>query len=262
MVSENHRLISHELSDRELFDRIADQYSLKDIILSTQYSRQSVVRRAVKPVIEAEGQIGTLVDVGCGIGAQAKYLDGSFEEYIGIDYSSNLIGIGEEMFKDDNNINFIIANIKDRDLPDCTADAILVVGALHHMVDIKEVMIALQRLAKPGCHLIAIEPQRGNPFVQLMRKIRMRIDSSYSADQHFFSCQEMLDLLDFVPMSEKRVEYQGFLTPPFAQVGIRPQFLFQPLSLFACALEPTIEKICIGPLRKLSWNAVAYGRFD
>ena len=53
----------------------------------------------MKPVIQAEGKIGTLVDVGCGIGAQAKYLDGSFEEYIGIDYSSNLIGIGEEMFK-------------------------------------------------------------------------------------------------------------------------------------------------------------------
>ena len=99
MIAENNKLLSHELSDRELFDRIADQYSLKDVILSTQISRRSIVCRALKPIVETEGKIGTLVDVGCGIGAQAKYLDGSFEKYIGIDYSSNLIGIGEEMFK-------------------------------------------------------------------------------------------------------------------------------------------------------------------
>lgn len=255
-------MLRHELSDRELFDRIADQYSLKDVVSSTQISRRSIVCRALKPIVEAEGKIGTLVDVGCGIGAQAKYLDGSFEKYIGIDYSSNLVGIGEVIFKNNSNINFITANIKDRELPTCAADTILVVGALHHMVDLKEVMIALQRLAKPGCHIVAIEPQRGNPFVQLMRKIRMRLDSSYSPDQHFFSRQELLDILDLVPMSEKRVEYQGFLTPPFAQVGIKPQLLFLPLSRVACALEPIVEQICIGPLRQLSWNAVAYGRFD
>ena len=261
MISDKKNSLSHELSDRTLFDRIADQYSLKDLISSTQRSRRAIVCRALAPILGAEGTIGTLVEIGCGIGAQAKYLDGMFSKYIGIDYSSNLVSIGEEMFKEQKNVRFIVANIKDRDLPNSIADTILVVGALHHMTNLTEVMIALHRIAKPGCHLVAIEPQRGYPLIQLMRKIRMKFDSSYSSDQHFFSRQEMLDLLDLAPMTDKRVEYQGFLTPPFAQAGIKPQVLFLPLSRLACTLEPLVARLCSGPLAVLSWNVVAYARF-
>ena len=253
--------IFHEAKDKALFDQIADHYARKDVIASTRLARQAIVRRAMHPVIKTKGSLGILVDVGCGMGAQAAYLDSHFERYIGIDYSDGLVEIGRQSFVDRDDIEFIVSNVKNEDLPEGIADTVLVVGALHHMVDLNEVMEALQRIAKPGAHFIAIEPQRGNPLIQGMRRARVKLDRQYSPDQHFFSQQELLGMLDLVPMSEKRVEYQGFLTPPFGQAGVRPQSVFLPLSYVACFLEPLAERLCVGPLAPLSWNAVAYGRF-
>jgi ubiquinone/menaquinone biosynthesis C-methylase UbiE len=252
---------SHEISDKSLFDQIADHYARKDVIASTRLARQAIVRRAMLPVIKSAGSLGTLVDVGCGMGAQATYLDGNFERYIGIDYSDGLVDIGRQFFSNRDDVEFIVSNIKNTDLPERVADTVLVVTALHHMVDLKEVMEALRRIAKPGAHFIAIEPQRGNPIIQGMRRIRMKLDAHYSPDQHFFSQQELLEMLDLVPMTDKRIEFQGFLTPPFGQAGIKPQSLFLPVSQLSCWLEPVAETLCVGPLKHLSWNAVAYGRF-
>ena len=80
-------------------------------------------------------------------------------------------------------------------------------------------------------------------------------------EQHFFSRDEMREIMSAVPMTDVRVEYQGFLTPPFAQAGTKPRLVFLPLSKLACLLEPATEFLCFGPFRRLSWNIVAYGRF-
>ena len=250
-----------ECLDRKLFDDIADQYVRKDVIASTRLARKAIVCRAMRPIIDEIGALRTLVDVGCGMGAQASYLDGQFDRYIGIDYSDGLVEFGRDTFKKRDDIEFIVSDIKDTEIPENIADTILVVGALHHMVDLKEVMVSLRRIAKPGAHFVAIEPQRGNPLIQCMRRVRMKLDNHYSADQHFFSREELMDLLNLVPMTHQKVEFQGFLTPPFGQAGIRPQSIFLPMSNLACLLEPLAEALFVGPLRILSGNAVCYGRF-
>lgn len=250
-----------ELTDQELFDQISDHYAKKDVVRSTKMARSAIVRRAVRPVLGQVGTLGTVLDIGCGIGAQLEYLDENFEKYIGVDYSENLIEIGRQRYGHIPNAEFLVANIKDPSLAENTADTILAVGALHHMQDLNEVFEALGRIAKPGAHFIAIEPQRGNPLIQFMRRIRMLVDSHYSSDQQFFSYKELENLFDGSPITDIRLEYQGFLTPPFAQVGISPQMIFRPLSQVACTIEPVAETLCFGPLGILSWNIVAYGRF-
>ena len=251
-----------ETADQSLFNRIADHYAQKDLIASTRLARGTIIRRAMKPLIESGASLGTLVDVGCGIGAQAAYLAGHYDRYIGVDYSERLVEIGRELFFETENAEFITANIKDAALPKSIADTVLVVTALHHMTDLKIVMEAMARIAKPGGNFVAIEPQRGNPVVQAMRRVRMKTDRNYSADQHFFSFDEIIEMMNLIPMDNIRVEYQGFLTPPFGQVGTTPQMIFYPLSRLACALENAAELVCFGPLGKLSWNIVAYGKFS
>ena len=251
----------HEKLDRALFDQIAGSYALKDLVTSTSAARRAIVRRAMRPIIAERGGLGTLIDIGCGIGAQAKYLEGDFDNYIGVDYSHELLEIGRRTFADQPDIRFVEANVKDLPLPDEMADVILIVGALHHMTGLETVMGSLARIAKPGANFVAIEPQRSNPVIQCLRWLRMRLDPNYSSDQIFFSDLELHAILDQAPMRTTRVEYQGFLTPPFGQAGIRPQVVFRPLSAVARALEPFAELICVGPLARLSWNAVSYGRF-
>lgn len=244
--------------DRALFDAIAHSYAEKDVIASTRLARSAILWRAVRPVLEERGTLGALVDVGCGVGAQALHLRGAFESYTGIDYSSQLIEIGRAWLRDTPQATLIAENIKSAVLPAAVADTVLIVGALHHMTDLEEVMQALWRLAKPGARLVAIEPQRGNPVIQALRWARSRLDRRYSAEQHFFSLAEMAGILRAAGLSDIRVESQGFLTPPFAQVILRPQWLFTPASRAAIRLEPTVERLA--PSRA-SWNLVAYGRF-
>ena len=251
----------HEQVDRALFDKIAKSYARKDAVPSTSAARRAIVQRAMRPIIAERGGLGTVIDIGCGIGAQAKYLEGDFDNYIGVDYSHELLEIGRRTFADRSDIRFVEANVKNLPFPDKMADVILIVGALHHMTELETVMLSLTRIAKPGANFVAIEPQCGNPLIQCLRWMRMQLDTNYSSDQHFFSNPELHAILDFAPMIKTRVEYQGFLTPPFGQAGVWPQIIFRPLSALARALEPLAEFICVGPLARLSWNAVCYGQF-
>ena len=121
------------------------------------------------------------------MGAQEAYLDSHFERHIGIDYSDRLVEIGRQSIVDRDDIEFIVSNVKHEDLPEGVANTVLVVGALHHTVDLNEVLKALPRIAKPGAHFVAIEPKRSNPFIQCMRRACMKFVSQYSPSQHFFS---------------------------------------------------------------------------
>lgn len=254
MPASTHR----EFSDQELFERIADDYARKDIIPSTMIARADIIRRAVKPLMAGGENLGVLVDVGCGVAAQALYLDGTFERYIGIDYSSSLISIGRDLTAALDNVELIAANIKSAEVPENIADTILVVGALHHMTDLDDVMATLRRVSKPGGRLVAIEPQSANWLIQGLRRVRMKLDRNYSAEQHFFTKHEMEEVLRKADINDIRVDYQGFLTPPFAQVVLNPQALFGPVSRLVTNLEGAAQAILPGPL---SWNLVAYGRF-
>ena len=89
---------------------------------------------------------------------------------------------------------------------------------------------------------MAIEPQRENPLIQLLRKIRMKINPGYSSDQKFFTKKEMYEILHNLNVKNPEVEYTSFLTQPFAQVVLKPQF-FIPLVRVIISLENFIEKI-------------------
>lgn len=124
-----------------------------------------------------------------------------------------------------------------------------------------EAMRSLRRLAKPGAWFVAREPQRANPFIQLLRKLRMRLDPSYSSQQHFFSRSEIVALVEAGGLEDVETRYQGFFTPPMAQVVLNPQAIFAPLAKAIVALESVAERVMIGPLARLSWNITVYGRF-
>jgi SAM-dependent methyltransferase len=251
-----------EGAEERHYDTFAEHISRRDIIASSRIARRDIALRAVRPVLQAQrGSLGCVVDVGCGIGASAVHLNGHFDRYVGIDFSQREIEIGRAFTAGIPNVELIHANIKDPSLPRQIADVIYMDGALHHMANVAEVMQGLRRLAKPGAWFIAREPQRANPFIQLLRRIRMRLDSSYSSQQRFFTRREIVGLLGAGGLLSVEARYQGFLTPPFAQVILYPQAIFVPLSRLVVLLEGIAEQVMIGPLAPLSWNITVYGRF-
>lgn len=250
-----------ESTEQELYNEHADHKALRDVEPSTRLARNYILRRAARPVVDARGSLGTVVDVGCGSGAGAIFLKGLYQKYLGIDFSAEMVARGRELLAGESNVDFVVGNIKSQDLPESVADTILVYGSFHHMTELDKVMSSLQHIAKPGAHLIAVEPHRGNPIVGILRAIRMRLDSSYSSDQVFFSEEEMRTLLQTAGLQEVSIEYLAFLVQPFSQIPLRPEWLFKPVISALIGLEYLLDAFSKSALGKASWMMAAYGRF-
>lgn len=257
----NPETATREQRDRVWFDRIAMRYARKDAVRSSRAARRYQLLRSVTPLLRAGGGLGCVVDVGCGIGAQAQYLRGLYARYVGVDYSAELIQAGREYTRDLEHTEFVIANIKDHIVPAGIADTVLVVGVLHHVEGVTEALKAMKRIAKPGARLVAIEPQRANPVIQTLRHLRARFDPDYSAEQVFFSEEELRSALLSAGLRDVRLEYQYFVTTPFAQVALRPDGLFVPLSWIAIQLDRVLDRLLTGRARRMSWNLTAYATF-
>ncbi len=253
--------MNREQRDRALYDRIAGRYARKDSMVSSATVRRDKLLFALAPVLERGGNLGTVVDIGCGVGGPAKYLEGLYERYIGIDHSEELIKAARDFHRHNPRVEFIVANIKAEGLPRQVADLILSDGALHHMSELDKVMSSLVRLAKPGAFFVAIEPQNTNPVIMGMRRLRGLLDPAYSREQDFFSQKDLQNLFSTAGLSILAIGYQGFFSTPFAEVAMVPQALFIPVSRLASAMDRWLQGHLPAALKKFSFNIVATGQF-
>lgn len=252
-----------EKKDQELFNNIAYQYARKDKVKSSIIARRSQILTAIKSIQKKNEKIGLIIDVGCGIGATANYLNGYYDEYIGIDQSEELISIAKQMSYGAN-AGFVNLNVKDISSDQFSgrkADLIIMIGALHHMTEFDKVFNTIKNVTKPGTKFLALEPQNGNPFVQILRRIRKHLDPSYSKEQVFFSPDAIRNILTSNGISVSGIRYQGYFVPIFAQIILKPQIIAVPLSIFAVNLDAVIERYLPNFLKKLSWNLIVYGEF-
>ncbi|MBI2024693.1 MAG: methyltransferase domain-containing protein [Candidatus Harrisonbacteria bacterium] len=248
--------------DRALFDRIAVEYGKKDILASSRLARRYQLERAVKPILKERKNLGTLIDLGCGIGAPAKYLSGKYEKYIGLDYSEKMVEAGKIFHSGNTKVDFFPQDVTNIQLPENSADVVLGVGILHHipMAELDKTLQSARTVVKSGGFLVFIEPQRGNPLIQATRWLRSRVDASYSSDQHFFSKKELADLLDRNGFTDYQLEFQGFFSKPLAQVALRPQWLATPISWKMVMIDKVLDRFLPWPLRLLSWDIIVRAR--
>ncbi len=199
-----------------------------------------------------------LVEVGCGAGFSSRYLDGSYDSFLGIDYSAELIGIADRLHTRDD-VRFECANVRDFE-PRQAIDAIVMIGVLHHLDAVAEMMLHLKSLLRPGGLLIVNEPQRANPVVSALRALRKRTDHNYSEDQVEFSAREIRDLYRDAGFDLLAMSPQGLFSTPFAEVPLRPDWWWSPISMVACAADSTLERLPGWTRSLLAWNVIAVGR--
>jgi SAM-dependent methyltransferase len=250
-----------EIRDRRLFNSIAAKYAKKDRARSSSLVRKYQLDIALEPLLERNSNLGTIIEIACGIGAPALYLMGHYDRYIGIDYSEQQIAAARQFNANNEKATFIAANIKSLDRISDKADLVLAIGALHHMTNHARVFNTLKNIAKPGAYFIAIEPNRGNTLIQLIRQTRAKLDKGYSGEQHYYLADELRDLIAAGGLTDITVVPEGYFSPPLAQVVINPQLLTAPISLWLVTIDKYLDKQNSRGLQNLSWNLVARARF-
>lgn len=257
----DHSPRSREEGDQALFDRIAARYARKDILPSSALARREKLLFALAPLLEASGDLGTVVDVGCGAGGPAAHLRGLYRRYIGIDHAHGLIAEARRIHAGNSRVEFVAGNIKEQILPRRIADLILCDGALHHMTELELVMRSLAAIARPGAFIIAIEPQRANPLIAVMRGLRKRLDRAYARDQVSFSRDDLQGLFSRQGIYELCFRWQGLFSTPFAEVPFSPQALAVSLGRLAGTIDHELQKRAPGLMKRLAFNIVVSGRF-
>jgi ubiquinone/menaquinone biosynthesis C-methylase UbiE len=242
----------HEEKDKHLFDNIANEYFKKDIYVVSKEARRFQLLSLIRCMQQYSNckSLGRIIELGSGVGASSEYLKEIYTEYIGVDYSEEFVKIANKTFS---NINrkFICGNIKSIDIAEKNVDFVFGVGVLHHVADINEVLQNIKKIGNPATFFGFIEPQSSNPFIQLMRKIRMKIDKRYSADQVFFSKKEIISMFESNDFKVERIKYQGYLSTPFAQVIMKPKAVFLPIVLFLIMIDKLVQKYLNN---RFSWN--------
>jgi len=251
--------MSRQERDARLFDAAAERYGRKDVVHSSSIARKAQLLHAVGPLLARSPRLGAIVEIGCGIGASAAYLQGHFDRYLGIDHSPVMIEHARRFNQHVPGTAFVASDASLATLPRDSADLVLAVGALHHIADVAGTLAALRDAAKPGAWFVAIEPQNGNPLIQLMRGVRQRVDEHYSKEQVFFSEAALTGLLERAGLARITTSYHGLLTPPFAQVIMNPQAVFAPLSRAAVRFDDWCAARLPRLVGRLTFNLVVRG---
>lgn len=245
-----------ESRDRALFDDIAERYAHKDEHPAASVARRQRLLRtiAAAPLTGAP----SILEAGCGAGYAARYLEGRYSRFVGIDYAEKLIDHA-------NNVNalpnarFQTANIKSLDLAE-RFDAVVMIGVLHHLDDIDAAMDELVSTLKPGGWLIANEPQPGNPLIGLARRLRKRMDRDYSEEQDELSANQLRGVYQRAGLVDIRVVPQGLFSTPFAEVPMGPTILTRPLAKAFCLVDTVAERALRPLLGRVTWNLIVAGR--
>ncbi len=243
--------------DIALFDRIAADYGRKDLLPASRRARRLRQTRTLRLVPDTASL--HVLEVGCGAGFGADYLDGRFASFTGIDYSAKLIELARDRHAQTPNVRFEVANAKDFK-PGRLFDVAFMIGVLHHVDDMPAVLGQVRDLLAPGGWLVINEPQPGNPLVHWMRGVRKKSDDHYSDDQRELGEAELRALYTGAGFTGLRMRGQGLFSTPFAEVVMPLQPLASLASALACALDPLAELLPQPLLRGLCWNMIAAGR--
>jgi len=242
--------------DRALFDDIANRYAHKDRHPASSIARRQRLLRTLAAA-PLPGQ-PSILEAGCGAGFSARYLEGRYSQFVGIDYADKLI----DCAKQSNALpgaEFKTANIKSLELGQAF-DAIVMIGVIHHLDDVDTAMQQLVGALKPGGWLLSNEPQPGNPLVRAARRLRKRMDNDYSDEQDQISAKLMRTIYEAAGLKEIAIVPQGLFSTPFAEVPMGPTWLTRPIAKACCLLDSAAER-SFGPLLgRVSWNLIAAGR--
>ncbi|MDD4205263.1 MAG: class I SAM-dependent methyltransferase [Candidatus Delongbacteria bacterium] len=243
------------MEDKDLFNKIALKYAQKDIYPVSRTVRKFQVETLIGMIPDINNRIfDNIIEIGCGNGANSVYLKKYYRKYTGADFSVELIEIAKKYYTDKNTC-FICEDIKN--IKPSGFDLIVGIGVLHHLPNLNEYLEHITKISNKDPFFIFLEPQGQNPFIRILRSVRKLVDSSYSKTQRFFSKKDLVNAFEKADLEVIKIKYTGYFSPPFAQVIVKPAFIFLPLVKLLMIADLFIQKFFPNCL---SWNLSAAAR--
>tara|TARA_X000000950_G_scaffold235438_1_gene285881 strand:+ start:339 stop:1100 length:762 start_codon:yes stop_codon:yes gene_type:complete len=250
---------NNSLMQKKHYDEFAVRKKIRDFYEPSKICRKAIVKKALERV-KIKNKVNIL-EIGCGIAATAIYLDGYYKNYIGIDISKEMIEIGREINRNNKKVKLIVGDAFNLKIKKGFPDIIFFDGVLHHIDDVRGLLKKLKLISHKNTVFLAREPHNGNFIFQLLRKIRMLVDKSYSSDQIFFSKKEIETIFKDAGFKKINFEYQDYLIPIIAQVPMKPEFIFLIIAKYLIKIEKFLERFLPNYLKKLTWNFSINAKF-
>jgi SAM-dependent methyltransferase len=253
-----HDIEERSARDRALFDKIASDYARKDNYGPSMAARRARLFHTIDSV--SPNPDFDLLEIGCGAGYAARYLQGRYRSYTGIDHSDDLIqvAIAENRLS---STEFHAADLYHWK-PTRSFDVVFAIGVLHHLPDIPSAMGIMRSVLKPGGFVVVNEPQPANRLFHRLRKIRAFVDSSYSVDQEELEEETLINVFESAGLRHVAALPQGLFSTPFAEVMLKPAILTGRLSAFACGTDRFLERSFPDKLKRFSWNLIVKGQYE
>lgn len=160
------------------------------------------------------GQIGSILDIGCGMGFFVKTAGERGIKAIGIDIAENAIKYGQSR-----GLNLRVGDILDiDDFVDESFDAITLWATIEHLHNPKKTLEKIYKLLKPKGLLVIETGDIGSYHARLFgRKWRL-----IKTDHNFYYSSETLNkLLEKTGFVSLRTEYDGFVESIVTQLGLQ-----------------------------------------
>jgi len=101
-------------------------------------------------------QCHSALEIGCGTGAFARHLAERAEHVLAFDLSPEMIRVARECSAHVSNVEFQLADIRDRDLADDSLDCVASIATLHHL-PYREMLLKMKAALKPGGVLLILD---------------------------------------------------------------------------------------------------------
>ncbi len=190
---------------KESYERIAQIF---------EESRTKPWVNILKLVIGSVSEEGRIVDLGCGSGANARYLYNTFRErYVGVDISFNMVRNLKNAFR---NIDVICGDLRMIPLRDGSAEASVCIATLHHIPgrdSRASAIYEIYRILRPGSEAL-ITVWRIESKDSLARYVELshsdillpwkwKLEESVERFYHLYSKNEILEEIHYSKVLHK-----------------------------------------------------------
>jgi ubiquinone/menaquinone biosynthesis C-methylase UbiE len=184
----------------------ASLYSTTDTITSETWSFLIRARR-VAELLQASGNtLSTVVDIGCGTAPIARSVAAMGSEYVGMDFSAEMIEAAGRSIPDlvqGGRARLLVGDVTRTGLPDRCCDAIVAMGVIEYLTEAAVDTAAKEmfRILRPGGVVILTIPKRHHwetVLLGLLRPVR-RLSRPVSGEKRKLNVGEEFQRLHLTP---------------------------------------------------------------